>query len=180
MHASLVLPQLEKKQTRCMFMLHDVFKGEFEDARDRPPISLGGCSVTIHLTFDGWEALDGFFDKAVANGAKVPFFRPQYPAAALAPSPHRPTAPSFLPLPTLRADQPRSRRESDGAPTLIARPHPLLGMPQATMAVKDQFWGDRYGEFQDPFGYRWSVSSAHKDPVASKGEPDAKKAKAGE
>ena len=28
-----------------------------------------------------------------------------------------------------------------------------------TMPISDQFWGDRYGQFQDPFGHRWSVGS---------------------
>ncbi len=27
------------------------------------------------------------------------------------------------------------------------------------MPVADQFWGDRYGQLQDPFGHRWSVGS---------------------
>jgi PhnB protein len=26
-----------------------------------------------------------------------------------------------------------------------------------TMPLADQFWGDRYGQFQDPFGHKWSV-----------------------
>ena len=28
-----------------------------------------------------------------------------------------------------------------------------------TMPISDQFWGDRYGQVQDPFGHRWSVGS---------------------
>lgn len=27
------------------------------------------------------------------------------------------------------------------------------------MPVADQFWGDRYGVIQDPFGHRWSVAT---------------------
>ena len=27
-----------------------------------------------------------------------------------------------------------------------------------TMPLADMFWGDRYGQFTDPFGHRWSVS----------------------
>jgi uncharacterized glyoxalase superfamily protein PhnB len=26
-----------------------------------------------------------------------------------------------------------------------------------TMPLEDQFWGDRYGQFTDPFGYSWSI-----------------------
>ncbi len=28
-----------------------------------------------------------------------------------------------------------------------------------TMPVADMFWGDRYGQFEDPFGHRWSVAT---------------------
>jgi PhnB protein len=28
---------------------------------------------------------------------------------------------------------------------------------EVTMPLEDQFWGDRYGQFVDPFGYRWSM-----------------------
>jgi uncharacterized glyoxalase superfamily protein PhnB len=28
-----------------------------------------------------------------------------------------------------------------------------------TMPVEDQFWGDRYGKLEDPFGHSWSVAT---------------------
>ena len=28
-----------------------------------------------------------------------------------------------------------------------------------TQPLADQFWGDRYGQLQDPFGHRWSLAS---------------------
>jgi PhnB protein len=28
----------------------------------------------------------------------------------------------------------------------------------AVMPVEDMFWGDRYGQVTDPFGYRWSIA----------------------
>ena len=28
-----------------------------------------------------------------------------------------------------------------------------------TMPLEDQFWGDRYGQLQDPFGHRWSIGA---------------------
>jgi uncharacterized glyoxalase superfamily protein PhnB len=31
------------------------------------------------------------------------------------------------------------------------------------MPVADMFWGDRYGQFEDPFGHRWSVSTHVRD-----------------
>ena len=30
-------------------------------------------------------------------------------------------------------------------------------------SVKDQFWGDRHGSIEDPFGHRWSISTHIKD-----------------
>jgi PhnB protein len=32
-----------------------------------------------------------------------------------------------------------------------------------TMPVTDMFWGDRYGQVEDPFGHRWSVASHIRD-----------------
>jgi PhnB protein len=29
---------------------------------------------------------------------------------------------------------------------------------KVTMPVADQFWGDRYGKIEDPFGHHWSVA----------------------
>lgn len=28
----------------------------------------------------------------------------------------------------------------------------------AVMPLEDMFWGDRYGQVKDPFGYRWSIA----------------------
>jgi PhnB protein len=32
-----------------------------------------------------------------------------------------------------------------------------------TMPVTDMFWGDRYGQLEDPFGHRWSVATHIRD-----------------
>jgi uncharacterized glyoxalase superfamily protein PhnB len=31
------------------------------------------------------------------------------------------------------------------------------------MQVADMFWGDRYGQIQDPFGHRWSIATHKRD-----------------
>lgn len=31
------------------------------------------------------------------------------------------------------------------------------------MPLMDQFWGDRYGKLQDPFGHKWSIATHVKD-----------------
>lgn len=30
---------------------------------------------------------------------------------------------------------------------------------KVVVPVEDQFWGDRYGQIEDPFGHRWSVAT---------------------
>ena len=33
-----------------------------------------------------------------------------------------------------------------------------------TMPLDDQFWGDRYGELDDPFGHHWSIGAQKSTP----------------
>jgi uncharacterized glyoxalase superfamily protein PhnB len=40
-----------------------------------------------------------------------------------------------------------------------------------TMPLQDQFWGDRYGQLQDPFGHHWAI--AQKLKAMTKEEMDA-------
>jgi uncharacterized glyoxalase superfamily protein PhnB len=37
---------------------------------------------------------------------------------------------------------------------------------KVTMPVADQFWGDRYGKLEDPFGHHWSVATHIRDVSA--------------
>jgi PhnB protein len=32
-----------------------------------------------------------------------------------------------------------------------------------TMPLADAFWGDRYGQVEDPFGHRWSIATHQRD-----------------
>jgi len=34
---------------------------------------------------------------------------------------------------------------------------------KVVMPLQDQFWGDRYGTVEDPFGHRWSIATHIKD-----------------
>ncbi len=34
---------------------------------------------------------------------------------------------------------------------------------KVTMPVSDMFWGDRYGQLEDPFGHRWSIATHVRD-----------------
>jgi PhnB protein len=34
---------------------------------------------------------------------------------------------------------------------------------QATMPLSDMFWGDRYGQVKDPFGFTWAIATRKED-----------------
>ena len=48
-----------------------------------------------------------------------------------------------------------------------------------TMEVADQFWGDRFGSFTDPFGHSWSVATHVEDVPPEEIAERAKTAMAG-
>lgn len=35
---------------------------------------------------------------------------------------------------------------------------------KVTMPLADMFWGDRYGQIEDPFGGHWSIATHQRDP----------------
>jgi len=46
---------------------------------------------------------------------------------------------------------------------------------QVTMPLNDQFWGDRYGQVKDPFGFTWSIATHIEDLTPAEiGERQAK------
>jgi uncharacterized glyoxalase superfamily protein PhnB len=45
-----------------------------------------------------------------------------------------------------------------------------------TMPIEDAFWGDRYGELEDPFGHQWSVATHTRDVSPDEIQQAAKKA----
>jgi PhnB protein len=44
------------------------------------------------------------------------------------------------------------------------------------MPFQEQFWGDRYGQFSDPFGHQWSIGESVKKPTEAEIEEGAKAA----
>ncbi len=50
---------------------------------------------------------------------------------------------------------------------------------KVVMPLADQFWGDRYGSVEDPFGHRWSLATHIRDqnPAEMKAAMDAAMAK---
>ena len=43
------------------------------------------------------------------------------------------------------------------------------------MLMSDQFWGDRYGQVEDPFGHQWSFATHQEDLTAEQIAQNAKK-----
>ncbi len=41
--------------------------------------------------------------------------------------------------------------------------HAVKAGAKVTMPLADMFWGDRYGQIEDPFGHHWSVSTHLRD-----------------
>jgi PhnB protein len=44
-----------------------------------------------------------------------------------------------------------------------------------TMPLADQFWGDRYGKLEDPFGHHWSVATHVRDVSMEEAQQAMKK-----
>jgi PhnB protein len=49
----------------------------------------------------------------------------------------------------------------DDADAFVARA--AAAGAKITMPVTEMFWGDRYGQLEDPFGHRWSVATHVRD-----------------
>jgi PhnB protein len=47
---------------------------------------------------------------------------------------------------------------------------------QVKMPLADQFWGDRYGQLRDPFGFYWSICQSISKPTPEEIEEGAKAA----
>ena len=52
----------------------------------------------------------------------------------------------------------------------------VAGGALVTMPLKDQFWGDRYGQLADPFGHKWSVSQVIRVMTDAEMQDSAQKA----
>jgi PhnB protein len=83
-------------------------------------------------------------------GDSVIFLNDEIPGMAVAPS-GASTNPVYLFLYTEDVDAVFNRAVAAGC--------------KVTMPVANQFWGDRYGKFNDPFGHSWGVAT-HVEDVA--------------
>ena len=47
---------------------------------------------------------------------------------------------------------------------------------EVTMPLADQFWGDRYGQVRDPFGFNWAIASRKEELTPEETQERAAKA----
>ena len=60
----------------------------------------------------------------------------------------------------------RARRSSSTCTSKMPTPPGRRPWPPArrpSMPLADMFWGDRYGQVEDPFGHRWSIATHKRD-----------------
>ena len=138
----------------------------------------GMHSVTPHLVCKGAAEAIEFYKKAFGAIEKArlpgPDGRIMHAAVAIGDS----TVMLVDEMPEWGALGPKSLKGSpvtihlyvDDADAFVARA--VKAGAKLTMPVADQFWGDRYGKIEDPFGHHWSV--AH--PVREVSMEEAKKA----
>ena len=48
------------------------------------------------------------------------------------------------------------------------------------MPVSDMFWGDRYGQIEDPFGHRWSIATHKRDLTPEQMQEEMQKSPMGQ
>ncbi len=135
------------------------------------PIPVGMHSITAHLTVKGAAAAIEFYKKAF--GA-VELARMPMPDGKLGHA-HLKIGDSHL----LLNDEPNFPGSCKSPQTLGGNSVALqlyvedvdavfnravAAGAQAFMPPADMFWGDRYGQLNDPFGQRWSIAT-HKEDV---------------
>jgi PhnB protein len=113
------------------------------------------------------EGPDGKVIHALAKiGDSMLMFNDEFPDfGTVSPSTSKATTSVYLSLYVPDADKVYKDAQAAGA-TVV-------------MPLQDQFWGDRYGQVQDPFGHRWSIAQHIKDmtPAEMKAAQDEAMAK---
>ena len=133
------------------------------------PIPEGMHSVTPHLVCAGAASAIEFYKKAFgaveAGRLPGPDGRIMHAAIRIGDS----TVMLVDEMPEWCALGPKSLKGSpvtihlyvDDVDAVVARA--VKAGAKITMPVEDQFWGDRYGKLEDPFGHHWSVATHLRD-----------------
>jgi uncharacterized glyoxalase superfamily protein PhnB len=106
--------------------------------------AFGAEALEIHRTPDG----KGVMHARLKIGNALLLLAGEYPPDCLSPK-SRGGASAFLHLYTEDADAAFERAVQAGC---------VVRMP-----VTDMFWGDRYGQVEDPFGHPWSIATHQHD-----------------
>jgi PhnB protein len=129
------------------------------------PIPQGMHAVTPHLVCDGAADAIAFYQKAfgATETARIPGKNGKLMHAAVKIGDS--TVMLVDEMPDHGALSPKSLKGTpvtihlyvDDADAVIARA--VAAGAKVTMPVADMFWGDRFGQLEDPFGHRWSVAT---------------------
>ena len=133
------------------------------------PIPDGAHSLTPHLVCDGAAAAIEFYKKAF-NAVEMmrlpgPQGRLMHAAVRIGDS----TLMLVDEMPEWGSLGPKALK---GSPVTIhlyvedvdaAVAQAVAAGAKVTMPVADMFWGDRYGQLEDPFGHHWSVATHTRD-----------------
>src|SRR5712692_6386325 len=133
------------------------------------PIPQGMHSVTPHLVCAGAANAIEFYKKAFGATEKGrmpgPDGRLMHAAVGIGDS----TVMLVDEMPEWGALGPKALKGSpvtihlyvDDVDAVVARA--VKAGAKVTMPISDQFWGDRYGAIEDPFGHKWSVGTHVRD-----------------
>ena len=113
--------------------------GKAADAIDFYRRAFGAEDVGRHMADDGKRIMHAHLK---VNGGSL-MLNDEFPEFMSAPS--TPPGSLVLHLQVPDADAAWKRALDAGA--------------EVRFEMKDQFWGDRYGQVQDPFGFTWSIGS---------------------
>lgn len=134
------------------------------------PLPAGVHSVTPHLVVEGAASAIAFYEKAFHATEQSRLPRPgdgklMHASLRIGDS----TVMLVDDFPEYGSHGPRALKGSpvtihlyvDDVDAVVARA--VQAGAKLTMPVADMFWGDRYGQLEDPFGHRWSVATRVRD-----------------
>lgn len=133
------------------------------------PIPEGMHSITPHLVVDGAAKAIEFYKKAfgAVEVARLPApdGKLMHAAVRIGDSvvmmvDEAPNWKSFGPL-ALKGSPVTIHLYVPDADATVAQA--VAAGAKLTMAPADMFWGDRYGQIEDPFGHKWSVATHTRD-----------------
>lgn len=133
------------------------------------PIPDGMCTVTPHLICAGASDAIDFYKKVFGAAEKLRFPMPN--GKLMHASIQIGDSTIFLvdEMPERGTLGPKALKGSpvtihlyvDDVDAFTARA--VAAGAKMTMPVADMFWGDRYGQIEDPFGHRWSIAPYLRD-----------------